>query len=147
MANDYGLKTTFYETDNKELIALFTPRACHQSYPRITHGGITAAILDEAIGRAIMIHSDSATFGVTIELTITYKKPVPYDCRLKALCRITSNRGRIFEGTGELYLPDGTIAATARGRYLKRTLGQITDESFTDEQWFAVDDHPEEIDI
>ncbi|PLX73674.1 MAG: PaaI family thioesterase, partial [Desulfuromonas sp.] len=45
--NEFGLKTRFYETEQGELVAIFTTIDQHQSYPKITHGGITAAILDE----------------------------------------------------------------------------------------------------
>lgn len=145
--NNFGLKSKFYETDNNELIALFTPQAFHQSYPDITHGGITATILDEAVGRAIMIHTDADTFGVTIELNVKYKKPVPYGVELKVVSRITNDRGRIFEGSGELYLPDGTVAATAEGKYMKRNLGQITTEDFSEEEWFSPEAYPSEIEV
>lgn len=94
---------------------MFRPLAEHQSYPNVTHGGISAAILDEVIGRAIMITNDSETFGVTIELKTRFRKPVPTGVVLKAIGRITRDNGRIFEGTGELYLPDGEVAVTAEG--------------------------------
>ncbi|TYO98842.1 uncharacterized protein (TIGR00369 family) [Geothermobacter ehrlichii] len=145
--NPYGLKTRFYETEEKEVIAVFTPQAVHQSYPQVVHGGITAAILDETIGRAIVPHTDAMTFGVTIDLKVNYKKPVPYDVELKAVGRITSYNGRIFEGTGELYLPDGTIAATAEGKYLRRALNKFTSIEFIDEHWFKPKDCPTEITI
>jgi len=145
--NDFGLKTRFHETEDNELIALFYPQKCHQSYPNITHGGITAAILDETIGRAIMVFYDRDTFGVTVELTVKYKRPVPYGVELKAVGRITKDGGRLFEGTGELYLPDGKLAATAEGKYMKRKVGQITDASFTESDWFVPEDFPEEISI
>ena len=143
--NEFGLKARFYETEGNEVIALFTPRQCHQSYPMITHGGITAAILDETIGRAIMCHFDENTFGVTIELNVKYKRPVPYNVELKVVGRITNDNGRIFEGTGELYLPDGTLAASAEGKYMRRSLHKFTDASFTDEDWFKPADFPAEI--
>lgn len=136
--NQFGLKTRFYETENQELIAVFTTLNQHQSYPHITHGGITAAILDEVIGRAIMITAPD-TFGVTIELTVRYKKPVPLSTELRAIGRISSDNGRLFEGTGELYLPSGEIAASAAGKYLKRRLDQITDKTFTANEWFEPD--------
>lgn len=145
--NDFGLKTRFHETESGEVIALFTPQAFHQSYPDITHGGITASILDETIGRAIMINHDRDTFGVTLELTVKYRKPVPYNVELKVVARITRDTRRGFEGSGELYLPDGTLAASATGKYMKRTIGQITDENFTDDEWFMPEDYPGEIDL
>jgi uncharacterized protein (TIGR00369 family) len=145
VANDFGLKTRFYETEENEVVALFTPQKVHQSYPDVTHGGITAAILDETIGRAIMPFYDRSTFGVTVELNVKYKRPVPYGVELKAVGRITKDSGRIFEGTGELYLPDGKLAASAEGKYMKRQLGQITDEAFVENAWFTPEDFPAEI--
>jgi len=145
--NEYGLKTRFHETEANEVIALFRPQHFHQSYPNLTHGGISAALLDEVIGRAIMAFYDRNTFGVTIELNVKYKKPVPYGVELKAIGRITRDSGRIFEGTGEIYLPDGSLAVSAEGKYMKRKLEQISDASFVDNEWFTPDDFPDEISI
>ena len=146
--NAFGLKSRFYETENNELIAVFRPLNEHQSYPNVIHGGISATILDEVIGRAIMMTTDSNTFGVTIELKVRYKKPVPLDSELKAIGRIIKDRGRIFEGTGELYLPNGDIAVAAEGKYMKRRLDQITDSDFADNEWFVPEGAlPEEISI
>jgi len=138
--NNFGLKTRFYETAESELVAVFKPMSEHQSYPNVTHGGISAAILDEVIGRAIMMTTDSDTFGVTVELVVRYKKPVPLDSELKVVGRITRDRGRLFEGTGELYLPSGEVAVEAEGKYMKRHLEQITDKSFTQNEWFVPED-------
>lgn len=146
--NDFGLKTRFYETENNELIAVFKPLDEHQSYPNVMHGGISATILDEAIGRAIMMTTDSNTFGVTVELNVRYKKPVPLGSELKVISRISKDRGRIFEGTGELYLPDGEVAVEAEGKYMKRRLDQITSSDFTANEWFVAEDElPEEIQV
>ena len=143
--NPFGLKARFHETTDNEVVALFHPQQCHQSYPNVTHGGISAAILDEVIGRAIMAFYDRSTFGVTVELSVKYRRPVPYGCELKAIGRITEDNGRLFAGTGEIYLPDGTLAVTAEGTYMKRQLGQITDEEFVASAWFIPEDFPEEI--
>jgi uncharacterized protein (TIGR00369 family) len=146
--NPFGLKTRFYETEQNELVAVFKPISEHQSYPGITHGGISAAILDEVIGRAIMMTTDSDTFGVTVELMVRYKKPVPLDSELKVVGRITRDRGRLFEGTGELYLQNGEIAVEAEGKYMKRRLEQITDKSFSQNEWFVPeDDLPDEVTV
>lgn len=140
--NQFGLKTRFYETENNELIAVFKALGEHQSYPGITHGGISAAVLDEVIGRAIMMTAGDTTFGVTIELKVRYKKPVPTGAELKAIGRITKDSGRIFEGTGELYLPDGEVAIEAEGRYMKRRIDQITASDFAANEWFVPDETP-----
>ena len=137
--NSVGLKAKFYVSDKDETIALFTPRNNLQSYPGVMHGGISATILDETIGRAIMNLYGQDTFGVTLELNVKYKKPVPTDVELKVVGRITNDKGRIFEGSGEIYLPDGTVAVTAKGKYLKRELKQITESEFAKDEWFESD--------
>lgn len=71
--------------------------------------------------------------GVTVDLTTRFRKPVPLGVELRAVGRITSDRGRLFEGSGELFLPDGTVAVEATGRYLKMSLEQITGEGLEDE--------------
>lgn len=137
--NPFGLKTKFYELENKEVVGYFTGHTYLQSYPNILHGGISATILDETIGRAIMAHYGQESFGVTIELNLKYKKPVPLDVELKVVGRIVSDKGRIFEGTGELILPDGEVAVSASGRYMKRNVLQIVESDFIEDEWFASD--------
>lgn len=137
--NPFGLKTKFYELENKEIVAYFTPHQHLQSYPGVLHGGISATILDETIGRAIMAHYGQESFGVTVELSLKYKKPVPLNVELKVIGRITNDKGRLFEGTGELLLPNGEIAVSAYGRYMKRDLHQIVEHDFLKEEWFESD--------
>ena len=137
--NPFGLKTKFYELENKEVVAYFTPHTYHQSYPGILHGGISATILDETIGRAIMAHYGQESFGVTIELNLKYKKPVPLGVELKVVGRIINDKGRIFEGTGELILPDGEVAVSASGSYMKRSVTQIVEDDFIEDEWFPSD--------
>ncbi|WP_458701293.1 PaaI family thioesterase [Sulfurospirillum sp. 1307] len=137
--NDFGLKTKFYESDNEEVIGIFTPHEKLQSYPGILHGGISATILDETIGRAIMAKYGQNSFGMTIELNIKYKKPVPLDTELKVVGRIVNDRGRIYEGSGELLLPNGEVAVSATGKYMKRDLEKIVKKEFLVEEWFESD--------
>ena len=139
--NGYGLHGRFYELepeaneDFPELLGVFTPREEHQSYPGRLHGGIAAAILDETIGRAVLLlHSDE--WGVTAELSVRFRKPLPLDGELRCVGRITRDTRRLFEGTGEIVLADGTVAAEARGKYLKMPIGTIA-EGFDGEEWFA----------
>lgn len=138
--NDLSLKTRFYETEKDEVVALFTPRDQHQSYPDRLHGGMASAVLDEVIGRAIMSRYEDTVWGVTAELTLRYKKPVPLNQELKVVGRITSERGAIFEGSGEIILPDGQVAVTAKGKYLKMPIDKISSKEFADNEWFLVDD-------
>ena len=135
LENEFGLYTSFYELENGELLAIFKPREEHQSYPGRLHGGIVSTILDETIGRAIMIDHEDAYWGVTVEILIKFRKPVPLDQELRVIGRITRDSKRIFEGTGEVLLSDGSIAAEARGKYLKMELEKIADFDAEEQQW------------
>ncbi len=137
--NTAGLHARFFELDNGELVGVFTPRDVHQGYPGRLHGGIASTVLDETIGRAINI-TDPEAWGVTIELTVRYRKPVPLGGEVVAHARITKDSSRIFEGTGEILLEDGTVAVEARGRYMRLPIGTIAEVDF-EAEWFA-DDKP-----
>lgn len=52
MENELGLKARFYAMDHDEILAVCMPMEEHQSYPGRLHGGISAALLDETLGRA-----------------------------------------------------------------------------------------------
>ena len=135
LKNPYGLKTFFYELENGELMSVCKIMEEHQSYPNLLHGGITAALLDETIGRAILIKSKGEIWGMTLEFTTRYKKPIPLDGELRVIGRITKEGNRVFEGTGELLLPDGEIAAEGHGKYIKLPLEKIADFDFEEQEW------------
>ncbi len=147
--NDFGLQAKFYETDNNELVALINPSEEHQGYPGRMHGGIAATILDETMARAINNGKDEQLWGVTLELKTKYRKPVPLDQELKVIGRVTSEGSRSFEGTAELLLPDGEVAVSAIGKYIKLSIDKIADDQFIKDQWFISDspDDPSEIEI
>lgn len=148
LKNPYGLKASFYELENGELVSIFKTLDGHQSYPGRLHGGVIGAILDETIGRAIMINQKNI-WGVTVELNVKYKKPIPLDEELRAVGRITKDSNRLFEGTGEILLANGEVAATAYGKYMKMPIEKIANFNEDHEEWEIVlsDDDPNEIEI
>lgn len=147
LKNPFGLKTFFYELDNGELLAVFSPLEEHQSYPGRLHGGIATAVLDETIGRAIMTRHDEEVWGVTIEFNVRFKKPVPLDQEVRVIGRVTSEASRHFEGTGEILLQDGSIAVEGWGKYMKLSLDKIADFDVEAQEWRVVPaDDPEEVD-
>jgi acyl-coenzyme A thioesterase PaaI-like protein len=148
--NDFGLHANFYETDANELVALIDPPEQHQGYPGRMHGGIAAAILDETIGRSICNGKDEQIWSVTMELKTRFRKPIPLGQVLKVVGRVTAEGTRSFEGTGEIVLPDGEIAVSAEGKYLKVNIESITNNSnFSEDNWFLIksQEDPSEIEI
>jgi len=139
LKNHSGLKASFYETENMELVAVFIPTEDHQSYPGRLHGGIASTILDETMCRAIMVGDGPEIWGVTLELNIKYIKPIPLGVELKAIGRVTEENNRFFYGSGEIVLRNGDIAVTARGRYLKAPLDKIADFDPIENEWRVVE--------
>lgn len=144
--NATGLHARFFELEGAELLGIFEPRDEHQGYPGRLHGGIATTILDETIGRAIGLF-DPGAFGVTIDLSVRFRAPVPTDRPVHAIGRITKPSERLFEGAGEIVLDDGTVAVEATGRFLKMGVDKIADGEL-DGEWFADErDAPGSIDL
>jgi len=146
--NSFGLKASFYELENNQLVALFTPEEEHQGYPGRLHGGLAATILDETIGRAIMVQQDEI-WGVTVEFKVRYRAPVPLGVELRVVGRITKENRRLFEGTGEILLPDGKVAVEGFGKYIKLPLDDIADFDYEEQEWKTIlsPEDPQSIDL
>jgi acyl-coenzyme A thioesterase PaaI-like protein len=151
--NPFGLHARFFElapdeppgsdpggpagpSAGHELLGVFTPREEHQSYPGRLHGGISSAILDETIGRAILLVQPGA-WGVTAEFSVRFRRPLPLDEEIRCVARVTRDTSRLFEGSGEIRLADGSIAVEASGKYVKMSVADITDGDFVEREWFA----------
>jgi acyl-coenzyme A thioesterase PaaI-like protein len=147
--NDFGLHAKFYETDTNELVALINPSEQHQGYPGRMHGGLAATILDETIARSICNGKNEQLWGVTLELKTRFRKPIPLGQELKVVGRVINEESRSFNGTGEIILPNGDIAVSAEGKYIKLTIDKITNDQFINDEWFLTEspDDPSEIEI
>ena len=138
MNNSFGLKSRFYELEDGQLLAIFTPEDGHQGYPGRLHGGIAATILDETIGRAIMLAHSGNIWGVTIDFSMKLRKPVPINGEVRVLARIVSEGKRSFKGEGEILLANGQVAVEGKGRYLKMDIEKIADFDQEGDEWQVV---------
>jgi acyl-coenzyme A thioesterase PaaI-like protein len=148
LKNQFGLKASFYELENEELLAIFRPSEEHQSYPGRMHGGIATAILDETIGRAILT-KEQDLWGVTINFSTRYRKPVPLDEEIRVIGRIDHIANRYFEGSGEILLKDGTVAVEGKGKFIKLHIDDIADFDTEEQEWRITpsDDDPTFVDL
>lgn len=110
--NPHGLCMTFYDNGKDEVYAEYTVPPSFQGYPGIVHGGVVAAMLDEAVARVAMI-TDHHHFMMSVRLEIKYRQPVPTETPLRVIGRIVRLRGRLGRAQGEVRLPEGTVAAEA----------------------------------
>ncbi len=110
--NPRGLYMTFYDDGDNAVMSEYTVSDEYQGYPGIVHGGVVAAMLDEAVGRVAMI-GDPHHFMMSVTLQVKYRHSVPTETPLKIVGRIVRMRGRLGKARGEVLLPDGTVAAEA----------------------------------
>ncbi|MDY7039503.1 MAG: PaaI family thioesterase, partial [Chloroflexota bacterium] len=101
LENPIGLKANFYQDEDGHVTVTWTPGDEHQGYPGLLHGGITAALLDEALGRT-MIARD--LWVVTAKMEIRYRNPIPIGEPLMVFAEPTCERRRVVEVRGELRL-------------------------------------------
>jgi acyl-coenzyme A thioesterase PaaI-like protein len=114
MDNPIGLKLHFYQTAPDEVTAEYTAPEKYQGYPGILHGGVTAAILDEAAGRAHMGTDPAASnFMVTAQLNVKYKKKIPIGQPLKIVGKQGKRMRWTAEGHAYIYDAKGTLLAEA----------------------------------
>ena len=84
-----------------------------------------------------MVKYGEEVWGVTVELTLRFRQAVPLDVGLTAAGRIVKENRRLFEGTGEILLPDGTVAVEATGKYVKLAVNEIGEWDPEREEWYV----------
>lgn len=148
MENTAGLSASFYELENNELMGVFTPGQQHQGYPGRLHGGIAATILDETMGRVIT-SGNKEVWGVTVDLNIRYRRPVPLNEEIHVIGRIVRQSGRSYEAQGAILLSDGSTAVEGNGRYMILSIDAISDVKLDGQDWKVVpaEDDPIEMEV
>jgi uncharacterized protein (TIGR00369 family) len=111
--NPLGLHLRFYDSEPGEVVAEYTLPVDYQGYPGVAHGGIVAAMLDEAAGRALMGDMENPRFMFTARLNVTYRKNVPVGQPLKMVGKAVEIRQRSAKATSIIYDQSGNVLAEA----------------------------------
>ncbi len=102
--------------DSGALHGQFSCGELFQGYDGMVHGGIVAAVIDASMAQCLMGHGIA---GVTIELSVKYRKPVligkktDVTTRIDSVncgvlytlkCEILQNHHLVVQGTGRFYI-------------------------------------------
>jgi uncharacterized protein (TIGR00369 family) len=134
LENAVGLKLRFSDNGADEVQAVFTADEQYQGYPGVVHGGVVAAMLDEAAGRTVMI-TDTNRFMMTGKMEIKYRQPVPVGQPLTLVGHLIRDRGRVAQAHGEVQLPDGSVAAEADVMLVEIPADYVPDVDFESLGW------------
>jgi acyl-coenzyme A thioesterase PaaI-like protein len=113
--NEIGLKAKFF-FDGSKATAEYIAQRQYEGYADILHGGITAALLDEVMIKALLARE---IYAMTAEISVRYHKAVMVGQKLFLEGMIEKENDRLFVVKGEARLENGVVAATAVGKYLK----------------------------
>lgn len=116
--NPFGLHLVF-RLEEDSVVADFQPREEHQGFPGVIHGGIVAALLDEALGRTSLL-GNNQEWTMTGRLEVRYRRYVPYGPLLRVRARLGIERRRMMQASGVLTLADNesAVLAEAQGTFL-----------------------------
>ncbi len=113
--NPDGMRLKFvYDEEGKRFVAHFRLGRRFTGPPRHAHGGIIAAILDEAMSKPSRLRN---VLAPTVELTIRYHKPVPLGERLTASGWEVRVHGRKHLRAAEIRNERGELLASGRGKF------------------------------
>jgi acyl-coenzyme A thioesterase PaaI-like protein len=98
-----------YEYGENSITAKARFHEGYQGPPACVHGGLVAALLDDALGRTRHLTGRNCVTG---SLNISYKRPTPINADLTVEARIDEIHERKFLVTGEI-LHEGQVTASA----------------------------------
>lgn len=103
----------FYSDGPGKTRAEFSVPEAFQGYRGIVHGGVVAAILDEAAGRTVMGDENPRRMVVTAKMDIRYRKPVPVKKPLIITGELIEEKGSVVRASGKINDEEGQLLAEA----------------------------------
>lgn len=111
--NSHGFRARL-ERRGEEVVGRVEIPDRFQGYPGTAHGGIVAALLDEALAWATMVAL--RRFCVTVELSVRFARPVPTGTPLLLAARARDGREEGIRAAGEIRSEEGEVLATGEAR-------------------------------
>lgn len=112
--NSGGLRLV-WDTQGRRTETVFTPQKIHQGWKGVVHGGLLAAVLDEAMTRLVWQNVGPA---VTVEMTVRYLLPAKVGEPLRVVGEMDEPR-RITAARSWIEAPGGAVVARAEGKTMK----------------------------
>ena len=123
--NEQGLQLSFTQVSPSGVQVRYTAPDHTCGAPGVIHGGIQAALLDEAIGFAVFAHDRSAGDAdealrrnvVTVEFDLRYRRPAPVGVEIELRAEVVHVSGKDYLAVGQILDTDGALLTTATARW------------------------------
>jgi uncharacterized protein (TIGR00369 family) len=116
LKNPGGLRVRFFRDGERSATASYTPQDPFMGYHGLLHGGVTAALLDEIMIKAVLAQS---RLVVTARMSVQYHRPIPLGQPLTLRGAVVAQKARIFETEGRIQDARGEKLASATGTYVE----------------------------
>ncbi len=113
--NPIGVNLHF-ETDGEYVYTRTSLNENYIGYENRIHGGISAGLIDEAMGWACTVKEKKLYY--TIELNVKYKKAVQPDKMIFIEARMINIKHNVAVASGVLKDESGNILISAKGKYM-----------------------------
>lgn len=111
--NPRGLQLDFDLSEEGARTRMRFPAYC-QGWRGITHGGLVCTLLDEVMAKA---GQAVGLDGVTAEMSVRFRRPVPTETEVLVSGRVTEIRGRLASTEAEITDMEGNVLASAQARF------------------------------
>ena len=115
--NEKGLKLVFSSPGEGQAEAGLTIPEYFTGWENLTHGGFISMLLDEAMAHACL--SAGVSGGVTAELTVRFRAPLPVGTGVIVSGKVEELRSRIIMTVGEVKDREGTVYASGKARFIR----------------------------
>jgi acyl-coenzyme A thioesterase PaaI-like protein len=126
--NEHGLRMSFVHATPHGVETTYVAPAHTCGSPGIVHGGVQAAILDEAVGFAVHAYHETVNGTadtddpewqrvVTVEFDLRYRKPVPSETPLTIRAEVLRVTGRDYLAAAEILDADEQVLTSATAKW------------------------------
>jgi acyl-coenzyme A thioesterase PaaI-like protein len=86
-----------FEQDGDTVVARTSLGRVYEGPPTFVHGGVTALLMDQVLGHGAIV---AGRWGMTVQLDLRYRRPVPLHTPLRLTSRVSEAAGRRTTVTG-----------------------------------------------
>ncbi len=115
--SEIGLKMTFARLEDGSVVSTVTVPPSFQGWRGVTHGGVVALVLDEAMAYAA---GARGVIGVTGEMKLRFRGSVPTGAPLLVRGNVVWQRRNVLGVEASVSSEEGILLASSTGSFVQR---------------------------